>query len=207
MDDHVVDEGSLRIEECRILRLAKGKARRAVHRNMLHGGEGSGASEADIAHVADVEDADAGADGHVLVDDATTDRCGALDRHIPAVKLHHLRAHLPMNGVQRGLANRLGNRARNGFGGGQENPGNLELFKLTQCGGRKNIKAGKARSWKSTDRKSNAGKSTSSLISPVWPFPAAAFPCPCLSCFSLSPCDFRYVLIPGLPGLNFSHVR
>ena len=63
-----------------------------------------GPGQPDVAHVADVEDADAGAHGHVLGDDAAADGCGIFDRHVPAVEFDHLRAHLAMDGVQRSFA-------------------------------------------------------------------------------------------------------
>ena len=104
VDDHVVHERSLRIEQRRILRLPDRQPRRVVHRDVLHRRERLRSGQADVAHVADVEDADAGAHRHVLVDDAAAERGGIFDRHVPAVELHHLRAHLAMDGVQRGFA-------------------------------------------------------------------------------------------------------
>src|SRR5215472_12842077 len=96
---------------------------------MLYRGQRFRASKADVAHVADVEDADARANGHVLVDDAAADSGGVFDWHVPAVELHHLCAHPAMDGVQR----RFANQRRSGFSSGQRQ--NLdriwELFKLT----------------------------------------------------------------------------
>jgi hypothetical protein len=63
-----------------------------------------GPRQANVAHVADVEDARAGAHRHVLVDDAAADGRGILHGHVPAVELDHLRAHLAMDGVERCLA-------------------------------------------------------------------------------------------------------
>ena len=47
----------------------------------------------------DVEDADAGAHGHVLGDEA-----GVFDRHVPAAEVDHLGAEAAVGGVQCGLA-------------------------------------------------------------------------------------------------------
>jgi len=71
---------------------------------MLHRGQRLRPGQADIAHVADIENAHAGAHRHVLVDDTAADRSGIFHWHIPAVELDHLRAHLAMDGVQRSLA-------------------------------------------------------------------------------------------------------
>ena len=59
VDDDVVDERSLGIEQRRILRLADGEPGGVVHRDVLHGGERVRPGHADVAHVADVKDADA----------------------------------------------------------------------------------------------------------------------------------------------------
>jgi hypothetical protein len=47
----------------------------------------------------------------MLIDNAASDRCGILHRHVPAVEIDHLRPHLAMNGIQRGLTDG-GNRSR-----------------------------------------------------------------------------------------------
>jgi hypothetical protein len=122
VNDNIVYESSLRIEQGRILRLSDGQLRSVVHREMLHGGKRFAAGQSDISHVADVKNTDAGADGHVLVDDAASDRSGVFDRHVPAVKLNHLRAHLAMDGVQGGLADCVASYG-SGFDYGQENLG------------------------------------------------------------------------------------
>jgi hypothetical protein len=46
----------------------------------------------------------AGAHRHVLVDNTAANRRGIFHRHVPAIEVDHLRAHLAMDGVQRGLA-------------------------------------------------------------------------------------------------------
>src|ERR1035441_6641651 len=94
----------------------------------------------------DVKNADACAHSHMLGDNATSNRGRVLDGHVPAVKLDHLRAHLTMDGVQRGLSNILWDDGRRGFYDRQKEPrldfgeerfgqwlgcSNLELIKLT----------------------------------------------------------------------------
>ena len=122
MDNHIIDERPLRIEQRRILRLPDRQPRRVIHRNVLHGGHRFGPGQSDIAHVADVKNADAGAHRHVLGDNAAPDRRWVFHRHVPAVKLHHLRAHLAMDGVQRGLAHVFWDDGRSGLDNGQEKP-------------------------------------------------------------------------------------
>src|ERR1700692_4494442 len=73
--------------------------------------------------MADVKNSNAGANRHVLGDNAATDRGWVFDGHIPAVEFHHLRSHLAMDGVQRGLAD-----DRCGFDFRQEEP-QLESLK------------------------------------------------------------------------------
>ena len=75
-----------------------------VHGDVLHRFKRLRAGDADVAHVADVEDADAVADREVLLHQAADG--GVLDRHVPAVEVDHLGAQLAMNGVQRGFAQR-----------------------------------------------------------------------------------------------------
>ena len=108
MHDHVVYKRPLRIEQRRILRLADGEPRRIVHGNVLNRSQRLRPLQANIAHVRDVEDANAGANCVVLGNNAARRRI--FDRHIPAIEVDHLRAHLAMHGVERGLAN--GRRGR-----------------------------------------------------------------------------------------------
>src|SRR5438445_9182650 len=68
---------------------------------MLPGRESLRPGEPDVAHMADVEYSDPGANSVVLGHDAA--HRGVLDRHVPAVKLDHLGAHLAMDGVLRGF--------------------------------------------------------------------------------------------------------
>ncbi len=62
--------------------------------------------------MADIEDADPVADRQVLFHQAA--HGGIFDRHVPAVEIDHLRAHLAMDGIQGSLAN---GRGRHGLRG------------------------------------------------------------------------------------------
>src|SRR5579863_7150831 len=75
---------------------------------MLNRGQRFGALQKDVAHMRDVEDAHPGANRVVLGNNASDG--GVFDRHVPAIEIDHLRAHLPMDRVKRGLAN--GRRGR-----------------------------------------------------------------------------------------------
>jgi hypothetical protein len=83
------------------MRLPALKLRGIVHADVLNGIERLGTANEDVAHVADIEDADTGADGHVLGDQA-----GVLDRHVPAAEIDHLGARLAMDSVQGSLTQR-----------------------------------------------------------------------------------------------------
>ena len=50
----------------------------------------------DLAHVADIEEADGAAHGVVLIDDA-----GVLDGHVPPAEIHHSGSQGSMNGMER----------------------------------------------------------------------------------------------------------
>ena len=114
MHDHIVHKRPLRIEQRGILRLTNRQLCSVIHTHMLHRGQRLRACQANVAHVANIKDADTRADRHVLGDQAA--RAGIFDRHIPSVEGHHLRAHLAVDGVQRRLAN-----YRNAFDYGQDN--------------------------------------------------------------------------------------
>jgi hypothetical protein len=49
--------------------------------------------------VADVKYPYTGTDSHMLVDNAAAQRCWVFDRHVPAIELNHLRAHLAVDGI------------------------------------------------------------------------------------------------------------
>ena len=65
---------------------------------MLDRFEGVAAGDFDLADVADVEQAGAAADRHVLVDHA-----GVFDGHVPAAELDHPRAERPVPRMERRL--------------------------------------------------------------------------------------------------------
>ena len=90
--------------------LANGEARGIVHRNMLHRLQRLRAADANIAHVADVENPHAGAHRQVLFHQAAGAVLGRriLDRHLPAAKIDHLSAQPAMYRVQRRFAQRGG---------------------------------------------------------------------------------------------------
>ncbi len=102
MHDDVVDERALGIQHGRVAALADAHARSIVHGDVLHRFQRLRSGDADVAHVADVEDADAGAHRQVLLHQAADG--GIFHRHVPAVEVDHFRAHLAMDGIQRGLA-------------------------------------------------------------------------------------------------------
>ena len=112
MDDHVVHESPLRIEQRRILRLPDGQLRGVVHGNVLDRRQRFRSGQADVAHVADVEDAHASPHRVVLGHDSAGR--GIFDRHVPAVEFDHFRAHLAMHGIKCSLPNSWG-----GFNCGQ----------------------------------------------------------------------------------------
>ena len=87
VDQDVVDERALRRGQRGILRLPNRQSRRVVGRQPLDGREGVGAGQLDLAHVTDIEEPGAGADGQVLIGDARV-----LDGHFPAAELDHARA-------------------------------------------------------------------------------------------------------------------
>jgi hypothetical protein len=78
---------------------------------MLYGGERAGAAELDLAHVANVEQAHAGAHGHVFGDEAAAGTW-IFDGHIPAAKVHHLGFEGAVRRVERGLFERSGGDRR-----------------------------------------------------------------------------------------------
>ena len=71
---------------------------------MLDCGESLRPGEPNIAHMADIKNSDAGANGHVLGDNASADRSRIFNRHIPAVEIDHLCAQRTVSGIKRSLA-------------------------------------------------------------------------------------------------------
>ena len=101
--NHIVHKCPLRIEQRRILRLSDRQARSVIHADMLHRIERLRSDQPNIPHVADVENTHARAHSHVLGNESA--RLRVLDRHIPAAKSDHLRAHGAVNRIQGSLAN------------------------------------------------------------------------------------------------------
>src|SRR5262249_47425750 len=99
VNDDIVHERPLRIQQRRVVRLADLQLRRVIHADVIHGVERLLADDKDVAHVADVENSDAGAHGHVFGDEA-----GVFDRHVPSAEVDHLGAEAAVYGVERGLA-------------------------------------------------------------------------------------------------------
>jgi hypothetical protein len=99
MHDHIVNESAIGIEHGGILRLPDGKTDSIVHGDVLDGKERLGADQANVAHMAHVEDADAVANSVMLGNNAPAPARGILDRHLPPVEFDHFCPHLAMDGV------------------------------------------------------------------------------------------------------------
>ncbi len=109
--EDVVDEGARGREQSGVVRLAVLELRGVVHGDVLDGGERAGAAELDFAHVAHVEEADAGADGHVLPNQSNAEAVaggGVFDRHVPAAEVDHLGFEGAVRRVECGFFERLG---------------------------------------------------------------------------------------------------
>ncbi len=102
VNDHVIHESALRIKQRRILRLADGEPRSVIHRNVLDGGQRLRPGQPDVAHVADVKNADARSHRIVLGHDSARGR--VFDGHLPAIEFDHFGAHPAMDRMERGLA-------------------------------------------------------------------------------------------------------
>jgi hypothetical protein len=87
--------------------LAVLELRSVVHGDVLHGGQGARPAKLDLAHVANVEEAHTGANGHVLGNKAAT-RPWVLDWHVPAAEVHHLGLEGAVGGVEGGLLESCG---------------------------------------------------------------------------------------------------
>ena len=96
-------------EQRGVVRLPVLEPRGVVHGDVLHGGQRAGAAKLDLAHVAHVEQAHAGAHGHVLGDQAAAG-AGIFDRHVPSAEVHHLGLERAMRGVECCLLQRGSNR-------------------------------------------------------------------------------------------------
>ena len=100
VNNHVVHKRSLRIKQRGILCLPNRKPRGIVHRDMLHRCNCLTASQPDVAHMTDIEDAHASPHCIVLRDNSAANRGRVLHRHVPAIELDHLRAQPAMSSVQ-----------------------------------------------------------------------------------------------------------
>ncbi len=83
--------------------MADTHARSVVHGDVLHRLQRLRARDADVAHVADIENAHPVANRQMLFHQAADG--GIFHRHVPAVEVDHFRAHLAMDGIQGSLAN------------------------------------------------------------------------------------------------------
>ena len=115
-------------EQRGVVRLPVLEARGVVHGDVLDGGQRAGAAKLDLAHVAHVEQAHAGAHGQVLGDEAAAGT-GILDRHIPAAEVDHLGLERAMGGVEGGLFE----RGRGSFGRGRGGSGHGESSFREPC--------------------------------------------------------------------------
>jgi hypothetical protein len=98
------------VEQARILDLPDLKFGGRVGGDVIREGASIRTKDFDLAHVTHVENADAGADGAVLFQDA-----GLLEGHVPAAEIDHLGAHPAVYGVERGgFDHRLNGEAANG---------------------------------------------------------------------------------------------
>ena len=85
-------------EQRGVVRLPVLEPRGVVHGDVLHGSQRAGAAELDFAHVAHVEQAHAGAHGHVLGDQAAAG-AGVFHRHVPAAEVDHFGLEGAVGGV------------------------------------------------------------------------------------------------------------
>ena len=104
MNNYVVYKRPLRIKQRRILRLPDRQPRGIVHGNVLYRIQRARPTQANVAHVADVENPDTRAHRQVLGNDPAADRRRIFHRHVPAAEFDHLGAQRTMDSVQRSLA-------------------------------------------------------------------------------------------------------
>jgi hypothetical protein len=105
MDENVVHKCALRGEQSGVMGLTVLEPRGVVHGQVLDGGQSARTAEADLAHVADVEEAHGSPHGQVFGDQASA-RAGILDRHLPAAEVHHFGLEGAVGGVQSGFFER-----------------------------------------------------------------------------------------------------
>ena len=94
--EEVVEDPAVLAAEHRVLGAAHGDLRDVVGEDPLEEGLGARAAGLDLAHVRDVEEPGALADGDVLLADALV-----LHRHLPAGERHELRSRRRVTGVKR----------------------------------------------------------------------------------------------------------
>ncbi len=99
MHNHIVNKRPLRIKQRRILRLPNRQPRRVVHRQMLHRRECLPPRNPYIPHMADVKNPHSRPHRHMLRNNPAV-----FHRHVPAVEIDHLGAHLSMDRIKRGGA-------------------------------------------------------------------------------------------------------
>ena len=89
-------------EQRGVVRLPVLQPRRVVHGDVLHCRQRARPAKLNLAHVAHVEQAHAGAHGHVLRNQAAA-RAWIFDRHIPPAEIHHLGLQRAVGGIEGGL--------------------------------------------------------------------------------------------------------
>ena len=110
VDQDIVHEPAVLVEQPGVVRLAGLQLVDGVGGDEIGELGGFGAVDFDLAHVADIEDADGAAHGVVLIDDA-----GVLDGHVPPAEIHHLGSQGAMNGIERsGFERGRGGHANSG---------------------------------------------------------------------------------------------
>src|SRR6266540_1719643 len=111
----VVDDRAVRVTQQGVLDLAHVQSRHVVGGQMLERGEGPGALDLELAHVAHVEEPDGAPHRAVLLDDARV-----LHRHVPAAEGHHARPGLDVRLMERGAleggrVHAFGSQSRSGL--------------------------------------------------------------------------------------------
>src|SRR6202521_4903018 len=101
--DNVIHERARRVKHGRILRLADSQLCSIIHGDVLHSGQGTAVSprggNANVAHMANVKNSNAGANGFMLGDQPTGG--GILNRHITTAEMHHFCAQTAVHSIQR----------------------------------------------------------------------------------------------------------
>ena len=98
VDKNIVDKSAVLVKQAGILGLTGLQFRDRVGGDVVGERAGLRAVDFDLAHVADVEQANARAHRAMLFENA-----GVLQRHVPAAKVDHLGAHLAVHGMRCGF--------------------------------------------------------------------------------------------------------